>query len=100
MLQVNKSDKELVTYRNFIAVKVPFPLWLQIVILASVLILVAGGIVFLWFFQQSQRKALGISDRRCPDCGRRMKDDWDFCPFCRYLVHDKRRKKKKNKDED
>jgi hypothetical protein len=81
MLQVNKSDKELVTYRNFIAVKVPFPLWLQIVILASVLILVAGGIVFLWFFQQSQRKALGISDRRCPDCGRRMKDDWIFAPF-------------------
>ncbi|MBN2735376.1 MAG: VWA domain-containing protein [Spirochaetales bacterium] len=82
-------------YKTFIAVKVPFPFWLRVVLIIIAVLLIAAFIVLTLLSRRRERKALGIGKRRCDDCGRRLRDDWEFCPFCRYLKKDKKRKKKK-----
>ena len=98
MVRVTDKDKQSDSYKYFIAVKVPFPTWLKIVLLVLLIIALAACIVFIILGRRKERKAMGIGKRKCPECGRRMKDDWDFCVFCRYLKSDKKRKKKRDKD--
>ena len=97
---VNKDGKEASFHKNFIAIKIPFPFWLKIVFIVIGIIIVAGLIVLFIILKRMNRKKMGITKRRCPDCKRRMKDDWDDCPFCKYLPKkDKKKKKDKEKEE-
>ena len=38
----------------------------------------------------------GSEARKCKDCGSIMKDNWDYCPFCKYLPEIKKKGKKRN----
>ena len=40
---------------------------------------------------------MGITKRRCPDCGNIMKDSWEDCPFCIYMP-DLKKKRKSRKE--
>ena len=71
--------------RTFVAVKNPIPLWLQIVFLVIIIAVVIGLILVILIIRKKRRQKIGITKRRCPDCSMRMKDDWEFCPFCAYL---------------
>lgn len=97
MVRVTDKEKQSDAYKYFIATRVPFPTWLKIVLLVLLVIALAVSIVFIIIGRKKERTLMGIGKRKCPDCGRRMKDDWDFCVFCRYLKNDKKRKKKKDK---
>jgi len=94
MIQVDSKDSSAQAFRNFKAVKNPFPRWLKITIIAAVILLIILLIVLSLISRIKLRKSLGIGKRRCPDCKRRMKDDWEFCPFCRYLPPKKKHRKK------
>lgn len=83
--------------KTFIAVKNPIPKWLKILFVVLV-VLVLLICIILWILHRIRtRKLMGITKRRCPDCGKRMKDSWDTCPFCKYLP-DIKKKKRKDKD--
>lgn len=84
--------------KTFIAVKNPIPKWLKILFVVLVLLLLAICIVLWILYRMRARRLMGITKRRCPDCGNRMKDSWDSCPFCKYLPDIKKRKTKKRKD--
>ncbi len=101
-LIIDVTDRDLTdtAYKGFIAVKNPVPLWLKILLIILLILVVAAFIVLTILSRRKERRAMGIVKRRCEDCGRRMRDDWDFCPFCRYLKNDKKRKKKKKKKKD
>jgi len=96
-LMIQVSEKEFISqaFRNFIARKSPFPPWLKILLLIFTVILLAVMILLILFSRIRLRKKLGITKRRCPECKRRMRDDWEFCPFCRYLEPKKRRRARK-----
>jgi hypothetical protein len=81
--------------RTFTAVRVPFPRWLRLAIIIAAAVVVIGIVVLVIVRRIIKRKRMGIAGRRCPDCGQRMKDSWDSCPFCRYLPNIKKKKKKK-----
>ena len=66
---------------------------MKIVILIGAVVLILVLILLMILGRIRLRKSLGITKRRCPECKRRMKDDWEFCPFCRYLPPKKKRKK-------
>lgn len=71
--------------RKFIAVSTPIPAWVFIVA-ALVFLLIVALIVFLVIMHRtSLRKSIGTLNRTCDVCGRRMKDDWDECMFCKWL---------------
>lgn len=71
--------------RKFIAVSSPVPIWL-IAVAALVVVLIVALVVFLFILRRrAVRRTIGISNRKCEVCGRRMKDDWDECLFCRWL---------------
>lgn len=97
MVKITDKNREAEFYKNFVAVKVPFPFWLRIALLVAVLVLLIALIVLILLLRHVERKKMGIGKRRCPDCRRRMKDDWEFCPFCAYLLVDRRRRKKNKK---
>jgi exosome complex RNA-binding protein Csl4 len=61
-------------------------------------LVVIGLVLLIIILTRMNRKKLGITKRRCPECKRRMKDDWDDCPFCKYMP--KKQKKEKKKEED
>ncbi|SIQ98570.1 VWFA-related domain-containing protein [Alkalispirochaeta americana] len=94
MIGVTDREVELRSFKNFVARKVPFPFWLRIVIVCVAVVTILLLLVILFFYRRAERKKMGITKRKCPDCKRRMKDDWEFCPFCRYMPP----KKKKRKD--
>lgn len=96
MIQVDNKNQSTQAFQNFLAVKNPFPLWLKITILSVSFVLLLLIIFLLILRRIRLRKSLGISKRRCPDCKQRMKDDWEFCPFCRYLPPKKKRGRKKD----
>lgn len=96
-LKVNNEGQEGDFSKNFLAVKVPIPLWVKIAVLVVILVLIIIIIIMLLVFRKSERKKMGITNRKCPDCKRRMKDDWDECLFCKYLPSKKAKKKKKDK---
>ncbi len=93
MVQVDNKNLSAQSFRNFLAHKTPFPLWMKIVILIGAVVLILVLILLMILGRIRLRKSLGITKRRCPECKRRMKDDWEFCPFCRYLPPKKKRKK-------
>ena len=95
MIQVDEKELSLQAFRNFLAYRAPFPRWLKITLIILAVLLVVGIVLLVIFSRMKLRKKLGISKRRCPDCRRRMRDDWEFCPFCRYLDPKKNRKRKK-----
>ncbi|WP_028973408.1 VWA domain-containing protein [Spirochaeta cellobiosiphila] len=98
MVKVVDKEVESTDYKNFTAVKVPFPLWLKIVVAVIVVILLILLIILSIIKRNKERKKMGITKRKCPVCKKRMKDDWDDCPFCKYL-EPKKKNKKKNKDD-
>ncbi len=93
MVQVDNKNQSAQSFRNFLAYKTPFPLWMKIAILIGAVVVILILILLMILGRMRLRKSLGISKRRCPECKRRMKDDWEFCPFCRYLPPKKKRKK-------
>lgn len=93
-VSVVERDSEGKGQKTFYALKLPVPKWLQILILVLVLIGIAVVIVLSIIARIKKRKSMGITKRKCPECGRRMKDSWDYCPFCRYLPDTKKKKNK------
>lgn len=96
-VSVSERDAEGKGQRTFLAVKLPVPRWLQITICIIVILLIIVLIVLIILSKIKKRHAMGITKRKCPVCGNRMKDSWDYCPFCRYLPDI--RKKKNKQDE-
>jgi hypothetical protein len=94
MIQIDEKNQSSQAYWNFLAVKNPFPRWLKITLIILAIVLFVLFILFLILRRRALRKRLGIGKRKCPDCKRRMKDDWEFCPFCRYLPPKKKKGKK------
>lgn len=81
--------------KTFYALKLPVPKWLRVLIIVLIIVAVITSIVLFIVIRIKKRKAMGITKRRCPDCGNLMKDSWDYCPFCRYLPDIKKKKKSK-----
>jgi hypothetical protein len=71
--------------RKFIAVSSPVPIWLYAVAALAVLLVVALIVLVLILRRRSVRRMIGITNRKCEVCGRRMKDDWDECLFCKWM---------------
>ncbi|MCR5254024.1 MAG: VWA domain-containing protein [Treponema sp.] len=95
-VSVSERDSEGRGQKTFFALKLPVPKWLKILIIICAVVLIAVLVVLFIISKIQIRKAMGITKRRCPVCGNRMKDSWDYCPFCKYLP-DIKKKKKKNK---
>lgn len=83
--------------KTFIAVRNPIPKWMKILFVILIVLVLLICVVFWILYRIRARKLMGITRRRCPDCGNRMKDSWDTCPFCKYLPNIKK-KKRKGKD--
>lgn len=96
-VSVIERDSEGKGQKTFYALKLPIPKWLQILILILVLVGIAVLVVLFILTKIKKRKAMGITKRKCPVCGNRMKDSWDYCPFCKYMP-DVKKKKNKAKD--
>ncbi len=79
----------------FIAKRVPLSLYLQIILIVLLILVIVGAVLFLLWQSKKRRVKMGITARRCPDCGSRMKDDWENCPFCAYIPNLKKRALKK-----
>lgn len=85
--------------KAFIAIKIPVPKWVRWLIFGIVIFLILV-LIFLSILSRIQmRRRMGITKRKCPDCGSKMKDSWDYCPFCKYLPNIKKKKKKGKKGE-
>lgn len=84
--------------KTFIAIKHPVPRWLQITFLILFIILFVTIIILLIVRKTLKRKSMGITKRRCPDCRNIMKDNWETCPFCKYMPEILVKKVKKNKE--
>lgn len=91
---VSERDAEGKGIKTFKAVKLPVPKWLQILLIILAIVGVAVLVFLFIFFRIQKRKAMGITKRKCPECGNRMKDSWDYCPFCKYLPETKKNKNK------
>lgn len=92
---VSERDSEGKGQKTFYALKLPIQKWVKIVIIISIFVLLILFIVLLIISKIQKRKAMGITKRKCPACGNRMKDSWDYCPFCKYLPDIKKKKVKK-----
>ena len=90
-VKVNYKGSEANAFKNFVAYKSPVPLWVIILIIVLSVVIIALIIIFFIIRLRKVRKEMGIAKRKCPDCGRRLKDDWDECMFCK---HDPPKKKK------
>ena len=84
----------------FIAIKNPIPRWVKWVVLVLVLLSITILVVLTIVFRIQKRRRMGITRRRCSECGNRLKDSWDDCPFCKYLPDIKKKKKKKKGKKD
>jgi hypothetical protein len=91
---IDESDFAGKGLKTFTAVKIPLPKWFKYLLLGAWVVFMLVIIVLVIVSRSMKRKAIGITKRRCPDCGSYMKDNWDFCPFCRYLPAKKKKKKK------
>jgi hypothetical protein len=98
MIRINDKEISAQSFRNFKAKKAPVPMWLKITLLVLAVLLLILIILLLIFGRIRLRKELGITKRRCPDCHRRMRDDWEFCPFCRYLDPKNNKKLRRKKE--
>lgn len=98
-VSVIERDSEGKGQKTFYALKLPVPKWVIILLIVLAGVTLAVLILLLILSKIKKRKALGISKRKCPDCRNRMKDSWDYCPFCRYMPElKKKNKSKKNAD--
>lgn len=97
LLEVKVEETESVGkgLKTFVAVKHPVPKWVKIVLLIIAVLLVIAGILLMILRRISKRKKMGITKRKCPDCGNIMKDSWEDCPFCKYMPDLKKRRKDK-----
>lgn len=96
-VKVTERDSEGKGLKTFIAVKHPIPKWLQIVFLVVGILLIVVVIILFLLRKMMKRKSMGITRRKCPDCGNIMKDSWESCPFCKYMPEVKKKKKKDKK---
>mgnify|MGYP003291109800 FL=1 len=97
-VSVSERDSEGKGQRTFLAVKLPIPKWLRITFVIITILILVAVIVYVILSRIKKRHSLGITKRKCPECGNRMKDSWDYCPFCKYLPNvGKKTKKKKEK---
>jgi len=92
-IKVKYKGEEAGFVKNFIAKKIPVPLWFKIIIALLFVLIFIGLIILLFASRKISRKKLGISNRKCTVCKRRMKDDWDDCIFCRHLKVKNKKKK-------
>ena len=97
-VSINERDSEGKGIQTFYALKLPVPKWLKVLIVISIVLLLVLLVVFIIIIKMKKRKAMGITKRKCPLCGNRMKDSWDYCPFCRYLPDMKKKKKGKSEE--
>lgn len=97
LLEVKVEETESVGkgLKTFVAVKHPVPKWVKILLLIIAVLLVVASILLMILRRISKRKKMGITKRRCPDCGNIMKDSWEDCPFCKYMPELKKNKKKR-----
>ncbi|MCL1864450.1 MAG: VWA domain-containing protein [Spirochaetes bacterium] len=85
-LQVKAIVKESESsfFKNFVAEKIPLStIVIIIIIVLIVIVIVVFAVVYILQLRKT-RKELGISQRKCPKCKQRMKDNWDECLFCKY----------------
>lgn len=94
---VFERDSEGKGQKTFLAVKLPVPRWLKITLIIIAVVIIVVIVILFILIKIKKRTAMGITKRRCPVCGNRMKDSWDYCPFCRYLPDIKKKKPKKEK---
>ena len=94
-VSVAERDAEGRGQRTFLAVRLPVPRWLKITMCIIAIFSIIVLIFLLILIKIKKRRAMGITKRKCPECGKRMKDSWDYCPFCRYLPDAKKKKAKK-----
>lgn len=99
LLEVKVEETESVGkgLKTFVAVKHPVPKWVKILMLIVAILLVIAGILLAILRRISKRKKMGITKRKCPDCGNIMKDSWEDCPFCKYMP-DLKKKGKSRKE--
>lgn len=99
LLEVKVEETESVGkgLKTFVAVKHPVPKWVKILLLIVAILLVIAGILLAILRRISKRKKMGITKRKCPDCGNIMKDSWEDCPFCKYMP-DLKKKRKSRKE--
>jgi hypothetical protein len=98
-LAIDERDFAGKGQKTFTAVKVPVPRWVRWAVLIAAVLITGALVVVNIFFRMQKRKRIGITRRRCPVCGNRMKDSWDSCPFCRYLPDIAKKNQKKQKKE-
>lgn len=84
-LIVSNEGTSAKSSKTFLAKKVPIPFWLWMIFLAVAILILAGLIIGFLILRRMRRHQMGITVRRCKTCGKRQKDDWEFCPFCEYL---------------
>ncbi|MBN2546944.1 MAG: VWA domain-containing protein [Spirochaetes bacterium] len=84
-IRVQYKNKEARFTKNFIAKKIPIPIWIKITLTLFIIALFLALIILLLISRKIKRKKIGISNRKCTVCRRRMKDSWDECIFCKYL---------------
>lgn len=96
-VKVEEAESKGKALKTFKAVKLPFPKWLKILLIVLAVVFVVCVIVFIIVLRIQKRKSMGITKRKCPDCGNIMKDSWESCPFCRYKPELKKIKKDKKK---
>lgn len=97
-IKVDETESKGRGIKTFIAVKHPVPRWLQLIFLILIIILLVGVIFLLIVKKSLKRKSMGITKRKCPDCGNIMKDNWESCPFCKYMPELARTKTKKRRE--
>ena len=99
LLEVKVEETESVGkgLKTFVAVKHPVPKWVKILMLIVAILLVIAGILLAILRRISKRKKMGITKRKCPECGNIMKDSWEDCPFCKYMP-DLKKKRKSRKE--
>lgn len=94
-VRVEERDSEGSGMRTFVAVKHPVPKWVKYVLAALVAIFIIVLVIIYFLNKRASRRRMGITKRRCPDCGFVMKDNWETCPFCLYMPELKERKRRK-----
>ena len=84
-MKVSNEGQDAKAARNILAKKIPVPLWLKIVFIILIILALAFLVLLLIFRRRERRKKMGINKRKCPACKAFMKDEWEFCPFCKWL---------------
>lgn len=90
---INERDSAGKGQKTFTAVIVPVPRWVKWAVLIAAAVVLVVSVLLAIIFRIRKRKAMGITKRRCPECKNLMKDNWDSCPFCRYMPQKKKKKK-------